>query len=301
MTGGPWSCIHSAMTADADRTAAIDPDAKAYVEDVVRRSGTSFFWAMRRLPTDKREAMYAVYAFCREVDDIADDEGETGVKLTRLGQWRGEIERLYGDHPRSPVCRALAAPVERFGLRKQDFRAVIDGMEMDAGDSVRIADMDELTRYCDRVACAVGRLSIRVFEVPDDPGDAVAFALGQALQLTNILRDIREDAGRDRLYLPIDLLAAHDMPADDPAAVVDHPNLPRVCELLGSVAERRFGEARQLIKSCDPEKIRPAVMMMEAYHRLLGKMTSAGYVLSALPVRLSRLEKLWVVFRYGMI
>ena len=276
-------------------------EAMAYVEDVVRRSGTSFFWAMRRLSADKRRAMYAVYAFCREVDDIADGAGDPDEKRARLGQWSGEIERLYGDHPQLPIACALAGTVERYGLRKQDFQAIINGMEMDIGTSVRLASMEELNLYCDRVACAVGRHSTRVFGVPEADGDAIAQALGQALQLTNILRDIHEDAELNRLYLPADLLAAHGIDATDAIAVVDHPRLPQVCELISNIAERRFEEARAMIATCDPDQIRPAVMMMEVYHRILHKMTLHGWTHRGARVRLSALEKLWVVFRYGIL
>lgn len=276
-------------------------EAMAYVEDVVRRSGTSFFWAMRRLSADKRRAMYAVYAFCREVDDIADGAGDPDEKRARLGQWSGEIERLYGDHPQLPIACALAGTVERYGLRKQDFQAIINGMEMDIGTSVRLANMEELILYCDRVACAVGRHSTRVFGVPEADGDAIAQALGQALQLTNILRDIHEDAELNRLYLPADLLAAHGIDATDAIAVVDHPRLPQVCELISNIAERRFEEARAMIATCDPDQIRPAVMMMEVYHRILYKMTLHGWSHHGARVHLSALEKLWVVFRYGVL
>ena len=294
----------SAMNAIVNKKPATDAsraEAVAHVEDVVRRSGTSFFWAMRRLSAGKRRAMYAIYAFCREVDDIADGAGNPDEKRARLGQWRGEIERLYGDRPHSPIARALAETVERYGLRKQDFQAIINGMEMDTGTSIRLADMEELILYCDRVACAVGRPSIRVFGVPEADGDAIAQALGQALQLTNILRDMREDAELDRLYLPADLLAAHDIDAADATAVVDHPRLPQVCELIANIAERRFEEARAMIATCDPERSRPAVMMMEVYHRILHKMTTYGWGHHGTRVRLSAFEKLWVVFRYGIL
>ena len=185
-----------------------EAESTAYVEAIVRRAGTSFYWAMRRLPEQKRQAMYAIYAFCREVDDIADGADGEEQKRAVLGLWRGEIERLYADRPRNSIALALQRPVAVFGLKKEDFRAVIDGMEMDAQPSIRIPDMDELTLYCDRVACAVGRLSVRVFGLDDDTGRALAFAQGQALQLTNILRDIDEDARNDRLYVPNDLLVS---------------------------------------------------------------------------------------------
>ena len=275
---------------------------EAHVEAIVRDSGTSFFWAMRRLPEAKRTAMYAVYAFCREVDDIADEPGAEDEKRLKLGQWRAEIQRLYAESPRTPGGRALLGPVERYGLRQEDFGAVIAGMEMDAGARVRITDMDELTLYCDRVASAVGRLSVRVFGLPADLGDKLAFAQGQALQLTNILRDVAEDAARDRLYLPADLLDAHGIgDTDDLNAVLRHPGLPRVHELLTDIAGRRFTEARALAGQCDREAVRPAVMMLEVYGRILGKVRRDGGRNLNARVRLSVLTKLWILFRYGLI
>ena len=277
-------------------------DPVRHAEAVVRRSGTSFYWAMRTLPPEKRDAMYSVYAFCREVDDIADEPGDIEVKRLQLGQWRGEIERLYGGHPRHPVARALLEPIERFGLDKQDFRAMIDGMETDAGARMRIADIDELYLYCDRVACTVGRLSTRIFGLGDDVGRPLAAAQGLALQLTNILRDIHEDAARDRLYLPLDVLLAHGITdTENLDAVLADPALPRVCETLGDIAERKFIEARGLIDGCDRRSVRPAVMMLEVYHRILGKLMRGGWRDVSQRVGLSRPMKLWIAFRYGLL
>ena len=276
-----------------------DHEITKHVEALVKRSGTSFFWAMRRLPKEKRAAMYSVYAFCREVDDIVDDPGEESDKVFRLGMWRGEIERLYGDRPRFPVAMALVEPVHRFGLRKVDFRSVVDGMEMDAKDTVRIADMDELGHYCDRVAGAVGRLSFRIFGVDEERGNWIAFALGQALQLTNILRDLVEDANRNRIYLPTDLLAAHGIRGTDAHAVLSHPDLPEVCEVLHSIAKRRFEEAVAVLDTCERAQRRPAVMMMAVYKSLLHKMAFRGWRHVSMPVRLTTLEKLWLLCRHG--
>lgn len=300
MTPRPASCIHSGMEdARTPIQESIDAEALAHVEAVVRGAGTSFYWAMRRLPEAKRRAMFGIYAFCREVDDIADGAAGVAEKMEALGRWRGEIERLYGEQPRDPVTRALKRAVEEFGLRKEDFRAVIDGMEMDARESLRIADMDELDLYCDRVACAVGRLSVRVFGIDDDIGLEIASALGQALQLTNILRDITEDAERDRLYIPANLLSAHDIPAGDISAVLNHPRFPQVCDTLAAVARRRFDQAKAAILQCDPDKIRPAVMMMEVYRRILDKLAHRGWLNLNLPVSISRPGKLWIALRYG--
>ena len=271
----------------------------ALVESIVRRSGTSFYWAMRWLPEKKRRAMYAIYAFCREVDDIADGPDAPDEKLSRLGQWRGEIERLYGDQPRNPVTQALQGPVEDFGLIKEDFRAVIDGMEMDADEPLRIADMDELNLYCDRVACAVGRLCVCVFGIDGAKGQELAFALGQALQLTNILRDIPEDAERDRLYIPEALLQAHDVTDPDLFAKFENPGFSRACEVLAGIGVRRFEQAAEVISRCEREQVRPAIMMMEIYRRTLARLKIRGWDNLTLPVGLSKAGKLWIALRYG--
>jgi presqualene diphosphate synthase len=277
-------------------TSAVPP--LTYVEQVVRQSGSSFYWAMRFLPLEKRQAMFAVYAFCRQVDDIADEPGQIAAKQQALGGWRQEIERLYDGMAEWPVAAALLRPVERFDLRKEDFLAVIDGMEMDAAHSIRIADMEELHRYCDRVACAVGRLSVRVFGVPQPTGDALASALGQALQLTNILRDLKEDARRDRLYLPAALLRSRGVAVgSDAEAVLRHSAIIGACEQLSGLAARRFEEAASLSAVCDRRQIRPAVIMMEVYRRTLERLNGRGWGRWAEPVSVSSAEKLWVALR----
>jgi squalene synthase HpnD len=276
-------------------------EAVAHVEAVVKRAGSSFYTAMRLLPEEKRRAMFAVYAFCREVDDIADEPGEYDDKLAQLGQWRGEIERLYGGRPRHPIACALAGPLDRFGLRKEDFRAIIDGMEMDATPSVRLKDMAELTLYCDRVACAVGRLSNRVFGLDDDKSLALAAALGEALQLTNILRDIHEDAERNRLYLPADLLHSYDIDGDDLPTILGHEKLPYVCDVLAAVAENRFRESDQILSTCDRNQTRAAQLMMQVYRRVFERLTARGWRRMDQPVSLSRFEKAWVLLRYGIL
>lgn len=273
-----------------------------HVESVVCRSGTSFYWAMRILPEEKRRAMFAVYAFCREVDDIADDPGKVSAKLIALGRWRDEIERLYDSTPRLPISRALLGPVRRFGFRKADFLAVIDGMEMDAADRLRIADMDELYLYCDRVACAVGRLSHRVFGVDEQTGDRLALALGQALQLTNILRDLDEDARRNRVYLPGDMLRAHGVTdTEDAISALGQPAVAEICEQVARIARNRFTEAAAVLGECDRRDTRPAMIMMEVYRRTLRRLMFRGWRRWAEPVSVSPAEMLWVVFRYGIV
>jgi presqualene diphosphate synthase len=275
---------------------------QGYVEQVVRRSGTSFYWAMRFLPSDKRAAMFAVYAFCREVDDIADEPGSIETKHRLLEEWRIAIDRLYRGDAVQPLTIALRRAIDRFALRKQDFLAVVDGMEMDAVERIRIFDMNELGLYCDRVACAVGRLSVRIFGVPEPHGDQLASALGLALQLTNILRDLKEDASRDRLYLPAELLRTYGIDETmDAEVALRHPRVPDVCEQIAEIAVRSFEQAADLVARCDRRQVRPAVIMMEVYRRTLRRLIERGWRRWAEPVSVSSAEKLWVAVRYGVI
>ena len=256
---------------------------------------------MRILPEEKRNAMFAVYAFCREVDDIADGPGDAAEKKAALTGWRKQVDDLFAGRAASPVMRALQGPVTRFGLRQEDFLAVIEGMEMDASDDLHISSMVDLEYYCDRVACAVGRLSNRIFEVEEEAGNALARSLGQALQITNILRDLREDAALGRVYMPGDLLTRHGVTEREPAKILAHPSLPAACAELAEVGRRRFGEAQAHLSRCGRARARPAAIMMEIYRRLFERMGRRGWDQSAAPVRLSKLEKLWIALRHGLL
>ncbi len=168
--------------------------------DRAKARSSSFYVAMRILPAAQREAMFAIYAFCRDVDDVADEPGPRDERLAELANWRNDIAALYRGQT-THRTRGLAVPVKQFGLKQEDFIAVIDGMEMDLEGEMLAPDAAKLDLYCDRVASAVGRLSVRVFGMPDADGVSLAYHLGRALQLTNILRDIDEDAEIGRLYL----------------------------------------------------------------------------------------------------
>ena len=216
------------MTAAAALTGVPATDMRA-VEAIVRAAGTSFYRGMRVLPPDRRCAMYAIYAFCRIVDDIADEPGELPAKVEALNAWRERIAALYRGQSDSEVTRVLAVAVQRFALRAEDFLAVIDGMQMDAETVIAAPDLAQLDLYCDRVAAAVGRLSVRAFGDASPAADEVAFALGRALQLTNILRDIHEDAERGRLYLPCEYLDEAGVP-HDPRAALASPGMAQVCQ-----------------------------------------------------------------------
>ena len=263
------------------------------VTERVRASGTSFFWAMRFLPKPKREAIFAVYAFCREVDDIADGEMRTDEKREALAAWRGEIDRLYQSRPTREVTRALLEPVRRYQLEKEAFLAVIDGMQMDADGPICAPGRAELELYCARVAGAVGLLCVRIFGMAGEAGRRLADSLGRALQLTNILRDLHEDAALGRLYLPRERLDAESILARDPMTVLAHPRLSAVARALGAEARTSFDEARAIIAASDPAVVRPARIMMEVYDRALIKLERDRFTHVGLPRPQGTLAALW--------
>lgn len=267
----------------------------------VKASGTSFYAAMRLLPEARREAMFAIYAFCREVDDIADEEAAQADKQRRLAEWRTEIDRLYEGNPGWPISQALLKPLREFKLRREDFLAVIDGMEMDATDTIQAPDMATLDLYCDRVASAVGRLSVRAFGATEAIADQVAYHLGRALQLTNILRDIEEDAGRGRLYLPRDLLAKYGIGSQDLAVIRSHPNLPQVCRDLAAVAKQHFTKADAAMKQCAKEPMRPARIMGAVYGALLDKLIAWDWRDLTTEIKVPKWRKIWLAVRYGFL
>ena len=269
------------------------------VELAVRASGTSFYRGMRVLPADRRQAMYAVYAFCRIVDDIADEEAPLADKNRRLDEWRGRIAALYCGEATDAVTRVLLAAIRAFGLRQSDFLAVIDGMQMDADTVIVAPDLATLDLYCDRVASAVGRLSVRAFGDPSEMADVVAFHLGRALQLTNILRDIAEDAGRGRLYLAREWLDAAGV-APDPATILDAPGLPRACEIAARTVREHFDRAHEAMDRCDPSAMKPARLMGATYGALFERLEKTGFRTPRRRVSLPKWQKLLIAARFGL-
>ncbi len=291
---------------DAHESAPGSVDPRRHVQAVVAASGSSFGWAMRFLPRERRDAIFTVYAFCREVDDIADGEAGADWKRAQLDGWREEIARLYDGRPTKPTARALKDPVKTFDLDRDAFLAVIDGMEMDVDAPIRAPTVAELELYCARVAGAVGRLCVKIFGEPGPAGQRTAETLGLALQLTNILRDLEEDAEIGRLYLPEELLAAEGIETRDPAAVLKDPRTPKVCRALAERAEAAFAEAEAAIASCsDKAHMRPAIIMMMVYKKSLERLRAADWrYLSgtghAGSGRISKAEKLLIALRYGL-
>jgi squalene synthase HpnD len=265
-----------------------------------RASGSSFYLAMRILPAVKREAMYEIYAFCRAVDDIADGDGARGQRRAELAQWRADIDALYDGTPAPRVAR-LHEPVRRFGLKRDDFLAVIDGMEMDAEQDIRAPDLATLDLYCDRVASAVGRLSVRVFGMAPDEGERLAHHLGRALQLTNILRDLDEDAGVGRLYLPREALQAAGIEGSDPWAVLAHPALGQACGAVVERARVHFAEAAAVMARSPRGPVRAPRLMGEVYRNILDRLVIRGWAPPRARVRVDRRRLLWIVLRHSFL
>lgn len=282
-----------------------EPPGEALLRQTIRRrveaAGTSFYWAMRLLPRHRRNGMYAVYAFCREVDDIADDERPVEQKLAALYAWREEIDALYAGHPRHVVAHALHGPKVQYDLRRRDFLAIIDGMEMDAREDIRGPDFATLDLYCARVASAVGHLSVHVFGDPSDTAHEVAESLGRALQLTNILRDLGEDADRGRLYLPREILDRHGIRGTDPRAILRHPALPAVCRDVAAIAEGHFETSVRVMANCSRWAMRPAATMAAIYHSTLSALLRSDWRDPATRVNLSKPLKLWLILRHGLV
>lgn len=281
--------------------ASADDDAKLHVRAVTVASGSSFYWAMRMLPLARREAMFAIYAFCREVDDVADGDDPPDVKLSKLAEWRSEIDRVYDGSPSYPTARALVGPVGEYALERAYFLAVIDGMEMDVGDGIVAPAMAELELYCRRVAGAVGLLSIRAFGGASGRAEEFAVELGTALQFTNILRDLEQDAAIGRLYLPRELLETHGVAVTEPRRVLADPRLPEVCGEIVTLARHRFAAAQAALRQSPAKALRPAVVMMRHYQRILERLETRGWHDLDREVSVSTPLKIWIALRYGLI
>lgn len=254
---------------------------KQRVEEIVKRSGSSFYPAMRLLGKEKRVAMFAVYAFCREIDDIADEPAPLEAKKKALAVWREDIKRIYtNETPLSDVALALKDPVKRFSLPENEFTALIDGMEMDIPDGMRAPTMSELELYCRRVAGAVGMLSVCIFGDFSETAQRFAVSLGEALQITNILRDMGEDMELGRLYMPEECLNKAGIVITDNtplSEILNHPNLKIARQALAEKALLRFAQAREALEKLNAKQMKPAVIMMKVYQKIFDMMQKRGW------------------------
>jgi presqualene diphosphate synthase len=263
-------------------------------------SGSSFYAAMRILPREQREAMFQIYSFCRQVDDIADSDGPRAERLAALQQWRDDIDALYQGHPPARL-RHYVSSVGTFDLQREDFLAIVDGMEMDVPQDIRAPDLATLDLYCDRVASAVGRLSVRVFGLTRDDGVVLAHHLGRALQLTNILRDVDEDAAIGRLYLPREALLHAGIADFDPLKVIADPALPNVCAPLVERARAHFEKADEVMDRHPRRVVRAPRIMSKYYRAILELLVARGFCPPRTPVRLNKMARIAILLRYAFI
>jgi phytoene synthase len=267
---------------------------------LTRESGTSFYYAFRVLPAEKRRAIYALYSFCRVVDDCVDEalgEGEPG-----LVRWLEEARRSYDGRPETDLGRELAWAVSRFPMPRRSFEDIVAGCRMDL-QQARYATFDELRVYCERVASAVGLAAIEIFGYSDPGTRDYAVRLGIALQLTNILRDVAEDAGKGRIYLPAEERARFGVSEEEVLAAADgappppSSGLRALLRFQGERAQAHFEAARAALPVADRRSMRPAEIMGAVYAALLEEMARRGYPVGRPPVRLSRLRKIAIAVR----
>jgi presqualene diphosphate synthase len=280
------------MTASMMMDQATDPT--ELIRAKVMASGTSFTVGMTLLPRARREAMYALYAFCREVDDIADDGPTFAARQAGLELWRERIKKLFNGQTEDPITQALLPAVHQFNLVPEDFLAIIDGMAMDAGEPIFAPTQTLLDLYCDRVASAVGRASVRIFGDSSPAAMQVSHHLGRALQLTNILRDLQEDARRNRLYLPREVLQRHGMAQLPLPQILRHVDLPRACGDVADMALEHFAEARAAMRQCKRSAMRPARIMGNYYHAILLRLIRHNWQGLSKRISLPLWQKIWL-------
>ena len=263
-------------------------------------SGSSFYAGMRVLPRRERDAMYAIYGFCRIVDDIADDqEGDRADRAAQLGRWRHDIDALYRGGE-AGQAEFLRSPIEQFALDRADFHAVIDGMAMDVAEDIRWQPMATVDLYCDRVASAVGRLSVRVFGMEKETGRQLAHHLGRALQLTNILRDLDEDAAIGRVYLAGEHLTAAGIAFTSPVEVVNHPDIDAACRPLAAIAREHYAQAGAILATRPHGHLIAPRLMETAYAKVLRRMEGQGWTSPRRRIGVNKAGLLFAVARFSL-
>ena len=263
-------------------------------------ANSSFYSAMRLMPKAERAAMFAIYGFCRIVDDIADDGiGTRAERHDALMQWRVALDDLYAGHA-PERARFLVEPVRRYGLRKEDFLTVIDGMDMDVAEDIVAPDLKILDLYCERVASAVGRLSIKVFGMAEGPGFELAHHLGRALQLTNILRDIDEDSAIGRVYLPHEYLKDAGIASLDPKSIVQDPRVDAACRAVARDAHRWYEAAAAVLAARPKGRLATPRLMGAVYEEILRQTEIVGWAPPRKRVSLGKGKLVGIVLRHGL-
>lgn len=272
----------------------LNPD--QYCQERAAKSGSSFYYSFMFLPPLKRRAITALYAFCREVDDVADECLDVSIARTKLAWWRNEVSNIYAGGAEHPVGQALTPLVKEFGLPATEFDEIISGMEMDLTQN-RYADFDQLQLYCHRVAGVVGLLSARIFGYQDARTETYAHDLGLAFQLTNIIRDVGEDARRNRIYLPLDELAQFDVKEADILHGRESENFSKLMAFQDQRANRYYTKAFAALPAIDRKNQRTGLIMAAIYHAVLDEVRLDGYHVLNQRISLTPLRKLWIAFK----
>ena len=267
-----------------------------YCHQKASASGSSFYYSFLFLPPERRRAITALYAFCREVDDIVDEYGDLEIAHAKLAWWRGEVDSLFAGEPHHPVSRALAPALKPYGIAARHLHDIIDGMEMDLG-TVRFADFAALERYCYRVAGVVGLLAAGIFGYRDSRTLEYAKRLGIAFQLTNIIRDIGEDARRNRIYLPADDLQRFGVPAADILAARPSDAFTRLMQSQTERAREFYRAAFDALPAADRRAQRPGLIMAAIYRALLDEIEAEGFKVLTQRTSLTPLRKLWIAWK----
>ncbi|MET1026851.1 MAG: squalene/phytoene synthase family protein [Dongiaceae bacterium] len=269
--------------------------------EIAGHGGSSFFGAIPFLSASRRNAIYALNAFCSEVDEIANGESSHALKHALLSDWRCEIARLFAGEAQHRLTRALAAPVFDYDLRCEHFLAVIEGAEMDARTDIRAPSLEELDLYCARGAVATCLLSMGILGVETPAAERIAAELGRAVQLTTILRNLAEDADRHRLYLPRDLLGEHGIFATTPSSVLAHPALPHACRDLAARAEQHYAAAAEIIRDYPVHAMRAIALALHLHRTTLRALVARGWQRLDEPVQIPSWRKTALIFRFGLI
>jgi phytoene synthase len=267
-----------------------------YCRERAAHSGSSFYYSFLFLPPERRRAITALYAFCREVDDAVDEPSDPSVARATLAWWRGEIAQLFAGNPQHPVTRALASVIGPFGISEARLAEVMDGMEMDLNQG-RYLNFASLQFYCHRVAGVVGALAAGIFGYRNAKTLEYAEKLGLAFQLTNIIRDVGEDARKNRIYLPLDELKEFGVPAADILNARHSESFVRLMRFQAERARRCYDEALALLPSEDRRAQRPGLMMAAIYRTLLDEIASDDYRVLEQRTALTPIRKLWIAWR----
>lgn len=272
------------------------------INKIVKKSGSSFFWGMHILPFKERQAIYTLYAFCRHIDDIVDGKESLSHKLELLEAWRKEIDNIYDKKvPASDIGRNIYKNCMRFNLPKEELLSLIDSISMDLPNPIQAPSLEEFNRYCLGVACAPGSLTLRILGCKDENLiKELSVSLGLAMQITNILRDIRDDALIGRLYIPIEYLHKADITSTDPMTVIVDKNLAKAREELAKIAEDKYTQAFASMKRLDKKTSRNIRAIAYIYKRYFDIMQDRGWEIISPKPQIGRFTKMFLVLKAFM-